>query len=177
MKPLMLILSVCFVISLQGCSQVSEPFKVVWGSSTKALEDSRSEAIRQTFACSFDECFDAVLSFARSNKNSKTNSLSTIDYENSSNLPAPVNPNSDTTATPVVDSGIFDVFIQDRIKGLIVVIGIEGNVDTTEVGIFFSRRADKSMQIEITSLSDSAKRKMAAAIFSRLVEYFKKTGQ
>ena len=62
----------------------------------------------------------------------------------------------------------FDVFIDNRTKQHIVVMGIEGNVDTTEVGIFFSQGANGEVSLEVSSLSSSAKRRVAEAVFKAL---------
>ena len=38
-----------------------ETVKVIWGSSTRALEEARGEALSKTFHCSVDECFNSVI--------------------------------------------------------------------------------------------------------------------
>jgi len=135
-RRLMLILS----LFLLGCSQTLEVGKVLWGSSKKALEEARVDAMRKTYACSYDECYEAVLSLNREN---------IVDTEE-------------------VHKGFFDIFMKDRMGGYIIVMGIVGNVDTTEAGIFFSPAGVKTTIVEISSLSSSAKRKVSEAVFSRL---------
>ena len=49
-----------------------------------------------------------------------------------------------------------------------VAMGIEGNIETTEVGIFFTQPSLTTVKIEVTSLSSSAKRKTAQLIFDEL---------
>lgn len=49
-------------------------------------------------------------------------------------------------------------------KNMFVVIGVPGNVDTTEVGIFLSPIKINETAVEVSSLSSSAKRKVAQAI-------------
>src|SRR5438105_841828 len=97
------------IVAVSGCSPVVETVKTVWGSSTRALEDARDEAIKKTYHCPYDECFDAVLSLAR----------------------------NEPSLTPTSPK-FFDIFIKDRVKSHIIVMGIKGNVDTTEVGIFLT---------------------------------------
>ena len=60
------ILSVLGLIILTGCAQTSETAKVLWGSSTRALEKERNgNAATETFSCSFGECYEAVLKVAQ----------------------------------------------------------------------------------------------------------------
>lgn len=136
MTKLLLIIS---LVVLSGCVQVTETAKVVLGTSTKALEEGRSQAIKKSYGCSYQECFYAVLSLDRKE-----------DLE------------------PMSEKKYFNVFSKKIDKDYLVVMGIPGNVDTTEVGIFFSRRSLKSVEVEITSRSSSAKRKVAKAVFKEL---------
>lgn len=122
-----------------GCSQVAETGKSIWGSSTAALEQARVNALRRTYVCALDECFDAVLSLA----------------------------NNEEALKPQTEK-LFDVFLKDRRKAHIVVMGIAGNVDTTEIGIFFDDMGQDTIRIEISSLSSSAKAKAARAVFEEL---------
>ena len=62
----------------------------------------------------------------------------------------------------------YKIFIDDRSKATIVVMGIKGSVNTTEVGIFFSEMADNKTKIYVSSLSSNAKRIVAQKIFSKL---------
>lgn len=48
-----------------GCSHIQEAGKTFWGSSTRALEEARIDAIRKTYKCRYDECFDEVLRVAK----------------------------------------------------------------------------------------------------------------
>ena len=120
-----------------------ETAKVIWGSTTRALEEARAEAIAKTYRCSLDDCFDAVVNLARHVKK---------------NEPA--------------HEGFFDIFINDRKRRHIIVMGIQGNVDTTEVGIFFAQPTLVTVKLEISSLSSSAKRKVAQAVFDELDSHF-----
>ena len=162
------------MLTLFGCSGVVETTKKIWGSSTEALENARVDAISQKFSCSFDECFELVL--AMKHKKAKV----TLQYKAPGYLetPQPIEPEKKMDVTvgsdgvlntqPTEDEGFFDIFIQDRIKGMIIVYGIEGNVNTTEVGIFFSSISSKTTKIEVTSLSSSAKEKIAEYVFNYL---------
>ncbi len=58
-----MILVLCAVL-LSGCGHVMELTKTIWGSSTRALEEARIDAVRKTYGCGFEECYDAVLSAA-----------------------------------------------------------------------------------------------------------------
>ena len=51
-------------------------------------------------------------------------------------------------------------------------MGIAGNVDTTEVGIFFDDMGQGTVRVEISSLSSTAKRKVAKAVFAELEKHF-----
>lgn len=47
-----------------GCARVQETAKVIWGSSTRALDEARSESISKVFECNYDDCFREVLKIA-----------------------------------------------------------------------------------------------------------------
>ena len=133
---------------LSGCAQISETAKVMWGSSTRALENMRTEAVKKTYQCGLNECYDAILSLGRDKR------LQKIDV-------------SDDSQDSHHD-GYFDIFINNRKKRHIIVISIEGSVDTTEVGIFFSQPTPTTVTLEVASLSSSAKRKIAEIIFNEM---------
>ena len=65
---LIIFLSVAF---LSSCSYVSETAKVIWGSSTRALENARDEAAAASFRCDIGECFDAVVSLTEEDEDGK----------------------------------------------------------------------------------------------------------
>lgn len=156
-KKMNIICVVCLLVFMTGCAQIVEPVKVIWGSSTRALEHARVDAISQTYKCSLNDCFDAVVSLQRGRDDQMANDQ--ID-----NDPAEI----------TVSKGHFDIFINNRKKHHIVVMGIEGNVETTEVGIFFSQPNLTTVKLEITSLSSSAKRKVAQIVFDELDSRFSK---
>ncbi len=116
--------------------------RTVWGSSIRALDEARVDAFKKTYSCQFDQCFDAVLALDRQGVKV---------------------PNLKET---------FNVFIKDRVRSVIVAIGIYGQVDTTEVGIFFKRIDEGKYSIEVSSLSTTAKEKVAFLVFSQLSKQF-----
>lgn len=124
---------------MMGCSPVIELAKSIWGSSTRALEKARSDAVKQTFSCTRDKCFDDIVDFAQV-------SLSAEDLEKKN----------------------YEVFIKDRKRGLIVVMDVPGCTDTTEVGIFLTDLAPSGVTIEISSLSENAKHNVADMLLGYL---------
>lgn len=135
-KKITLIIFILF--STSGCAKIMEPImeppRVLWGSSTRALEAARDQAISKTYNCDFNACYDAVLEIIKERK--------------------------------------YVLFINQRSKERIVVLGIPGNVDTTEVGIFFSKLKTSEIKIDISSLSSTAKERVASAIFEELDKKF-----
>ena len=47
-----------------GCAKIIEVPKVLWGSSTKALDEARPKAWAQVFPCNLELCFEDVLEIA-----------------------------------------------------------------------------------------------------------------
>ena len=134
------------VIHLTGCATISEPVKSLLGVSTKALEEAKVDAVGARYDCTYSECFDAVLSLGK-----------------------------DQAVDTSIKKKYYEVFQKNYKKGFIVVMGIPGQVDTTEVGVFLSEdTADKSINIQVSSLSTSAKHKAATAIFNELDQHFNK---
>ena len=192
--------SICFCLMflLTGCSQVKkiplafiETEKVIWGSSTRALEEARADGLKQDYPCSLQDCFEAVLSLARNEpkleplylgppKHSSPHREQTVTFVN-------MNSSEETKEEPkeglkeeelapeaMSSAGakkIFDVFLKSRKKGCLVVLGLSGQIETTEVGIFFSKplkSKDSQITVEVTSLSQRAKEKVAEAVFDEL---------
>ena len=75
-------------------------------------------------------------------------------------------------ALDAAQKSYYEIFINDKKQQHIVVMGIKGNVNTTEVGIFFVRLSEQKIRIEVSSLSSSAKEKVADVIFSKLKEIY-----
>lgn len=116
-----------------------EPFKIIFGTSIRHLEKARIDGMTMSFDCNFEQCFDAVLSLAT----------------------------NEAMGDSMSGEKPFEVFRKDRVKSYVVVMGVAGNIDTTEVGIFFTT-VDKGTKIDISSLSTSAKEKVAKAVFREL---------
>jgi len=68
----------------------------------------------------------------------------------------------------VIEKRKWVIFKKDEIKGYIVVMGVKGAVNTTEIGVFFDELSDTQTRIEISSLSTNAKRKVAHGLFHGL---------
>ena len=146
MKTKMYLLFLILIFPVfSGCANLKEAGHIIWGNSIKAMEDARGDAEKRTYYCGFDACFDAVLNMAKKDQG--------------------VNP-------PEEDNGIFNVFSKNPVKGYIVVMGIDGNIDTTEVGIFFVELGKETIRIEISSASTSAKENVSSLLFKRMDALF-----
>ncbi|MBF0388198.1 MAG: hypothetical protein HQL20_10185 [Candidatus Omnitrophica bacterium] len=67
------------------------------------------------------------------------------------------------------------IFTKDEPGGFISVMNIPGMVDTTEVGVFIARQTDgPGVKVELASRSTPAQRAVAAVLFSKLAEEFRK---
>lgn len=64
----------------------------------------------------------------------------------------------------------YHIFIDNKPKATIVLMGIKGSVNTTRVGIFLSELSDGQTKIYVSSLSSNAKRIVAGKIFPHLDE-------
>ncbi len=137
-RQLLFLIFLC--ASLSSCARLIDAPKVILGTSTAALEELRYDAIVGVYRCDYDECYQAILDMAR----------------------------LDEKMRGVNEEGYFNIFQHDPVKGIIVVMGIPGNVDTTEVGIFLTMLESRDIKIEISSKSSSAKRKVARVIFQAL---------
>ncbi len=144
MKNIYLISLLFSIIAVSGCSHVVELSKTLWGSSTRALEKARENADDKTFECSIDECFDAALSLAKEDEAQDSKSKK-----------------------------VFDLFLVNRQKQHIVVMGVPGSVNTTEVGVFFVDAGAKATRVEVSSLSSNARQRVSEIIFKELEEQFK----
>ena len=127
------ILAVVMGMFLSGCAVVHggvELAKTIWGSSTRALEEARPQAIVKTYDKNYWDVVGAAEEFS-------------------------------------VKTG-YVIFKKDEVKGYMVLMGIKGSVNTTEVGVFFVELNDSATRIEISSLSTNAKRIVAKALFHGL---------
>lgn len=60
------------------------------------------------------------------------------------------------------------VYLKDRDKKYLAAMNFKGYVDTTEVGIFFTKIKDSLTQVEVTSLSPRLADEVANIVFSGL---------
>ena len=126
-------LIIIFLLFFSSCAlrdNTQEVAKTLWGSSTRALEQARDNAITRTY----DKPYWDTLRKAKA----------------------------------VVEKNKWIIFKKDEVKGYMVVMGVKGCVNTTEIGLFFDEVSDKQTQIEVSSLSTNAKRKVAKALFHGL---------
>ena len=61
-----------------------------------------------------------------------------------------------------------NIFINNRLRGEIVVMNVKDSIDTTEVGIFFMELGNNKVKIKVTSLSPRAVDAVANDLFSGL---------
>ena len=163
-----------------GCSGLLDVPKKIWGSSTKDLEEARGEAIHKTFHCSAVECFDAVLKLTVMPKEEDTLILAktTEPVVATQTTPPPpaYRPNrpADDPSTPVTPPSMtyLQLFMKDRQRNFIVVMGVPNCVNTTEVGIFLAPLEAGNVKVELSSLSTKAKRNAAEVVFAHLGKQF-----
>jgi hypothetical protein len=197
MKQIIYGVSCFLVLTVLGCSQVKETVKVLWGSSTRALEKARDTASRKTFSCERDKCMDAVVELVRANQQ-KALEKAKKDAEESEQSPqspllmkeepdtakpedkqgSPKDEQSastqsqETISAPAPEIPKLKIFLQDRVKSLIVLMNVPGCVDTTEVGLFFVTVDTGKTRVEVSSLSEIAKMNTAEIIFPELAKNF-----
>jgi hypothetical protein len=68
-------------------------------------------------------------------------------------------------ALSVVKKKKYVLFKKDEVRGYMVIMGIPGSVNTTEVGVFFVELNDHQTRIELSSLSSNAKRRLYQGLF------------
>ena len=129
MRLILVTMMVCLFSSCSVWDNTVEVGKTIWGSSTRALEQARDNAITKTYDKSYWDCVRSSIAFAKKH---------------------------------------WVIFEKDEIKGYMVVMGVKGCVNTTEIGVFFDELSDNQTRIEISSLSTNAKRKVAKALFHGL---------
>ena len=182
-KTKFLISTLVMVLGAAGCSQLLEVPKFFWGSSTKALEKGRATAIQKTYRCTVNECFDTVLKLTQRPKEDYGVSkpgTPTVEQPRATSLlpPTPITSltsetKTDTPQAIVAPATVYlDLYIKDRKKNLIVVMGIPNCVNTTEVGIFFTSLDQGNIKIELSSLSTKAKKAAAEIVFAELNKHF-----
>lgn len=161
-KPIIFILFLS--VLLGGCSPLAETVKVLWGSSTQALEEARPGAVKTTFRATVDQCFEVVAGLPKEKKLTETPSEGAAAPVKEKNLLG-------SPAEPEAKNHL-NVFIRDRRKQLIVLMGIPASVNTTEVGVFFSSAGKDTTRVEVVSLSPKAQLTASEIIFKRLAQDF-----
>jgi len=128
---------ICSMLSavLLGCATVKEAAKGFAGVSTQVLEDKRKEALRESFAISYDKAYSLVNDILKEEKLDKETNLLQRSY----------------------------IYAQDPQQGMIAIYLTE--TDTTPVGIFLSEDGKERTLIEISSPSTYAKEEIAKRIF------------
>lgn len=67
------------------------------------------------------------------------------------------------------------IFSQNEVRGLVVLMGVPGYVDTTEVGVFLTQLPEQQgVKVEVASRSSPAKRVVAQILFGELGKKFAK---
>ena len=161
------------VLAAVGCSQITEVPKFFWGSSTKALEKGRAQAIQKTYHCPVAECFDAVV---------KLTIPPPID-DDAPLLPPGLSQSPSVTSTDLGFNSLgsattsaavdhLSLFIKNRKRNFLVVMGVPNCVNTTEVGIFFVPLDGGNVRVELSSLSTKAKRNASEMVFKELDKHF-----
>jgi len=142
-----------FLISIFifGCAAVQEPVKLLWGSSIKALENNRDSATVKAYECSKDACFDKIIKAIKAEEKREIQGTEEVKG-----------------TKEIVQVAGYEIFIQERKKGLIVVMGVPKSETTTEVGIFLTQSIDKETKVEIVSLSSAAQKIVSDYIFKEL---------
>ncbi len=144
-KLVKILLVVCGVVFISSCSFIVESVKKVAGVSTESLDKARASADIARFSCDIDECMDVVVGLSKS-----------------------------VGEGAFVRSKKFDIFREDRVGAVIVVMGVKGSINTTEVGIFFSKYTSTQTQVDVSSLSSTARRTVSPAVFDALGAQFER---
>ncbi len=140
----------CFFLStvLLGCSTVKEATKGFLGVSTQVLEDKRKEAIKESFAVDYDNCYAKVEDILKEKAQEKAKEKGK-ENEN--------------------ENGSY-IYTEDHQKKMIAIYLSE--TDTTPVGIFFTDEANSHTMIEVSSPSTYAKEYIANKIFTGIKTAF-----
>ncbi|HQO58347.1 MAG TPA: hypothetical protein PLT76_06455 [Candidatus Omnitrophota bacterium] len=153
MKNCVCVIFIFVLLSLEGCAFLQETGKTLWGSSTRALENARKEALVKEFSCPLETCYNMALELINRRPTEETEVLA-------GNSPEEL-PRAEEQETYVL-------FLENRREHFFVVMGVPGSVNTTEVGVFFSVVREDRVRVEISSLSSYAKARVAHVVFSYL---------
>jgi len=52
-------------LSILGCAKIKEFPRILWGSSTKALDEARHRGVSKNYNCNIELCFEDVLELAK----------------------------------------------------------------------------------------------------------------
>lgn len=159
------------LVGCAGMAGIEEVGKTVWGSSTRALEKARTQAITQEFRCPPQQCFDKVVAFVADIEKGPPEYLNPktgVDAKEAGYV-APNDQHEKAFASPFPT---LQIFIKDTRRHVVVLMGVPGAIDTTEVGVFFTAQGEGRTKVEISSLSKLAKIRAAEIIFSELNKTF-----
>ena len=132
-----LVIACCLLAAvLSGCAVVKEAAKGFAGVSTQVLEDKRKDAIKETFAIDYDDCYAKVKDILKEKIKVKENET---EVESSSYI-----------------------YAENAEKKMLAVYLSE--TDTTPVGIFFTPEGKGSTIVEVSSPSTYAKENIAKRI-------------
>ena len=139
----------CFFLStVLGCSTVKEATKGFLGVSTQVLEDNRKEAIKESFAVDYDNCYAKVKDILKEKAKEKAKEKGK-ESEN--------------------ENGSY-IYAEDHQKKMVAIYLSE--TDTTPVGIFFTDEGNSHTMIEVSSPSTYAKEYIANKIFTGIKTAF-----
>lgn len=152
MRRLLFSLAVLGVLTSLGGCVVKEAVKKVAGTSTSTLQERRAEGLSQTFYCTYQDCYNAIMALGR-----RKDSVKPWIHDESP------------------DPGVFTIFMSDLYANppYIILMGVEGSVDTTEVGVFLERMTEDTIRVDVASLASGAKRTAAQIIFKHLENNFR----
>lgn len=139
-NKLFILVTMCCLLStvLLGCATIKDLPKGIAGVSTRVLEDSRKDALKKSFALSYNDCYAKVKDVLVKN----------------------------TVAKDTLDNAVGAPYIysDDSRKKMIAIYLSE--TDTTPVGIFFTEESATNTLIEVSSPSIYAKEEISKKIFS-----------
>lgn len=171
MKNFFYIIFFCVLIfSGLGCSAIQEGPRILWGSSVKALSDNRGSAVKKNINCFWEDCFEAVVAYADKAKSGNPEKDFILGKKPEENSNADNYLKSPLQKIPQKTN--FTLFLKDKNRRVIVLMGVPGSVDTTEVGVFFAPLEKEGTSVEISSLSTAAKIKTSEMVFEELNRLF-----
>ena len=143
----------CFFLStVLGCSTVKEATKGFLGVSTQVLEDNRKEAIKESFAVDYDNCYAKVKDILKEKGKEKAKEKAKEKGKENEN-----------------ENGSY-IYAEDHQKKMVAIYLSE--TDTTPVGIFFTDEGNSHTMIEVSSPSTYAKEYIANKIFTGIKTAF-----